>query len=370
MTYQSVDSLQNVLAGTVFTRTKSPKKAAGRALGTLVELITFYLLRDWGLEDSVAIERGLPEFGNRSITHNVEFTLHPWKRLVSGTIPEDGTTLTPSFIRRRHPQLFDKAEEKSSRQLLKGKVIRHACIIAERSDSFDMAYIEGNQYHINRLLNSPFAMFECKRVGVEEGQTKGPQTIEKAKQGSYVARTVSGLQRIPKSDGSVAAVIEESDGKITIHDDYYAYLFDAVRSGDRNLLSNIVLTVGVVSNHGNWFTAGTQNKEIRVLAQSYDWLLFLTDAALSEFIETVLQGNDARFNAVRSAFTESYAYAGGQNTFTKVTTDRDADTQLTRYFANTKPWDRWFEVITPSAEISQLECDLRELKLMFGEEYL
>jgi hypothetical protein len=35
----------------------------------------------------------------------------------------------------------------------------------------------------------PYAMIECKRVGIEEGTTKGPQTIEKAKQGAYVAGT-------------------------------------------------------------------------------------------------------------------------------------------------------------------------------------
>ncbi len=34
----------------------------------------------------------------------------------------------------------------------------------------------------------PYAIFECKRVGVEEGAKKGPQTIEKAKQGAYVAK--------------------------------------------------------------------------------------------------------------------------------------------------------------------------------------
>ena len=50
----------------------------------------------------------------------------------------------------------------------------------------------------------------------------------------------------------------------------------------------VVLTVGVVSNHGNWFTSNNHNKELRVLAQSYDWLLFLTDFGLSQFIERLL----------------------------------------------------------------------------------
>ena len=32
-------------------------------------------------------------------------------------------------------------------------------------------------------------MFECKRVGVEEGMTKGPANNRKTKQGAYVARS-------------------------------------------------------------------------------------------------------------------------------------------------------------------------------------
>src|SRR5438067_3374697 len=77
MAYESVDRLQKVLAETVFHYTQDAKKAAGRALGTLVEIITFYLLKSWGFEHSIAIERALPEYGNPEITHNVEYSLHP-----------------------------------------------------------------------------------------------------------------------------------------------------------------------------------------------------------------------------------------------------------------------------------------------------
>ena len=38
MAYESVDKLQKVLADEVFKHTKDPKKASGRALGTLVEI--------------------------------------------------------------------------------------------------------------------------------------------------------------------------------------------------------------------------------------------------------------------------------------------------------------------------------------------
>lgn len=77
MAYHSVDQLQKVLADEVFHYTKDAKKAAGRALGTLVEIITFYLLKSWGFEHSVAIERSLAEYGNPEIAHNVEYSLHP-----------------------------------------------------------------------------------------------------------------------------------------------------------------------------------------------------------------------------------------------------------------------------------------------------
>lgn len=71
MPYESVDQLQKVLTENVFHYAKDGKKAAGRALGTLVEIITFYALKSWGFEHNTAIERRLPEFANDDITHNV-----------------------------------------------------------------------------------------------------------------------------------------------------------------------------------------------------------------------------------------------------------------------------------------------------------
>jgi hypothetical protein len=68
--------MQNLLASTVFSHTDSPKKAAGRALGTMVEIIGFYLIKAWGHEYKTAIEKPLPEYANKDIMHNVEFTFH------------------------------------------------------------------------------------------------------------------------------------------------------------------------------------------------------------------------------------------------------------------------------------------------------
>lgn len=366
--YRSVDALQNALAQTVFAETGAPKKAAGRALGTLVELITFYMVRSWGLERNLAIERGLPEYGNSAITHNVEFTLHPQEREISVPFPGYESTLTPNRIIKAaqdigHHSLFLGVERKGA-GLVRSGILRHSALVAESDGCFVNAYMTGGDstFQLTRLRSTPFAMFECKRVGIEEGQKKGPQTIEKAKQGAYVARSVSGLQRVPKKDGTVAAIVEEGDGQLVTYPNYYEFIRGAIDRKDSDSLANVVLTVGVVSNHGNWFTAETQNKEMRVLAQSYDWLLFLTDIALAEFIETVLQGDNEDFKATRAAFAASHARDKKQTTFTKVTIDPDADKELTTFFANEEIWDRWFNVIAPfDLPIGDLKNDLVQL---------
>lgn len=367
--YQSVDALQNVLASSIFADTGAPKKAAGRALGTLVELITFYMIRNWGLESSLAIERGLPEYGNPLIKHNVEFTLHPAVDQETLRRANVGRSLTGREIelsaRLKKVEFESASFKKGAKVIGNDGVMRHACVFAEEVDeSFWVAHMSGatEDFNIARLKKEPFAMFECKRVGIEEGQKKGPQTIEKAKQGAYVARSVSGLQRVPLRDGSVAALVEEANGQLTTHDDYYGFLQAAIDDGDMASLANVVLTIGVVSNHGNWFTAATQNKEMLVLAQSYDWLLFLTDAALAEFIEDVLQGSRSDFVATRAAFAASFGRVGGSTKFTKVMMDAAADKELTEYFANDAPWDRWFNVITPGEPITKLRDDLIRLQ--------
>jgi len=363
MSYQSVDALQKALATSIFSRTAAPKKASGRALGTLVELITFYMLRSWGLEHNLAIERGLPEYGNEEIAHNVEFTLHRSEIIDRFDLSDTPGTLTTTALVKSAPNLQVVNDSiLKGRWLLKGETVRHAMHFANGPDCFYNAYLsDDDQVIISKLFSKPYAMFECKRVGVEEGQTKGPQTIEKAKQGAYVARSVSGLQRVPRQDGTVSAVVEDANGALVTHPNYDNFLRNAIVNRDATTLTNVVLTVGVVSNHGNWFTANQQNKEMKVLAQSYDWLLFLTDNALSEFIQTALLGNDSRFTATRKAFHLTYSGTAKSTTFTKVTIDRKADLELTEYFASEQPWHRWFNSITPDRPISELKDDLVRL---------
>jgi hypothetical protein len=291
--YESVDALQRTLTRDVFHYAKDAKKAAGRALGTLVEIITFYLIKTWGYEKHTAIERRLPEYANPDITHNVEFSLHPSHELASFRIGRSDLPLTPRKLTKHVPSTDWRAGESKGTQLLTSdEVLRNACTLYEDAARIIVAYlgeVTGTAYHVSvrQLTPHPFALLECKRVGVEEGVKKGPQTIEKAKQGAYVARTVSSLQKIRMSDGSLYGVLD-LEGRELRCEPYERFLESVIASDDPSLLRDFTLTVGVVSNHGNWFTSDDHNKELRVLAQSYDWLLFLTDAGLSAFVESLL----------------------------------------------------------------------------------
>jgi hypothetical protein len=104
MSYPSVDALQRTLADSLFHYTTDKKKAAGRALGTLVEIITFYTLKSWGFRDSIVIERRLPEFANPDITHNVEYSLHPILSKTGHRLSGIDLPLTAAKLRRLRPR--------------------------------------------------------------------------------------------------------------------------------------------------------------------------------------------------------------------------------------------------------------------------
>lgn len=355
MPYPSVDALQRALTDNVFVYATDRKKAAGRALGTLVEIITYYLLKGWGFRDSIAIERPLSEYANSAITHNVEYSLHPiWERI---ELQMDGYSLplTASKIRKAvtaQGWSFNDAEPRNNGLLSTDGLLRNACTIAEFKVGPCVASIDRRspselRLALNLLHRQPFAIFECKRVGVEEGMKKGPQTIEKAKQGAYVARSISSLQKIRMSDGQIGGVIHRADGSLYCRP-FHQLLEEVIASDDAELLSHFILSVGVVSNHGNWFTAEDHNKELRVLAQSYDWLLFLTDKGIAEFVAELLLEPTEELAAARIAFLASYNADSKRNRFTKVQIDADADAVLQKYFAaHHERIESWFNVITP-----------------------
>lgn len=366
MSYQSIDEVQQYFAELIFNRTKDPKKSAGRALGTFVEIIAYYLLKSWGLQKYMSIETRLPEYGDEELTHNVEFTLH---RLTSSTtfhvaqqqslsstaiVKKVGLESLPSFMKSSAKKIIDTS---------KCWTIKNGAIIGENEHHLFVTYIdtENNRGTCSQLEKQAFAMVECKRVG-KEGDSKGPQTIEKAKQGAYVAKAVSSMQRVKTEEGILKGLILKNDGTYIL-DDYYR-LLGRIASGDlRKLVDKFVITIGIVSNHGNWFTSDNPNKETKVLCQSYDWLLFLSDEGLTSFVRDIL-----RMPYCREAFTYSYsidATSGKKNNniFTKSIIDYRADRELTAYFLrNVRNIEKWFNVLTPQrSSLNELQTLLSRL---------
>lgn len=380
MPYQSVDKLQKTLADEVFNHTKDSKKASWRALGTLVEIITYYLLKTWGLNNQISIERGLAEYWNPSITHNVEYSLHPIMRSSFLRIHKTTQSITSNVILKALENSdFDLTGfEMKPNSLLSKWVLRNACTIAISSSSFLLCSIKSDDWdtlelHIYEQSKKPYAMFECKRVGVEEGMTKWPQTIEKAKQWAYVARTASSLQKIRSETWDMQGIIYKSDGSYIIKS-YTDLMEEIIYSSDKELLQKFILTVWVVSNHGNWikktatgelsFSQENFQKELMVLAQSYDWLLFLTDQGLSDFIDKLLLNPIPEFQFLRDTFLSSYAEGKKKNQFTKVQMNIEADGILLKYFReNLSEIEGWFNVVSPTwKSLSKLWEELSELK--------
>lgn len=371
MAYESVDKLQKALVEDIFNYAKDSKKAAGRALGTIVEIITYYLIKTWGLNNEISIERGLEEYGNPDITHNVEFSLHPIVHSSFLIVDKTKKSISATKIfRLLEKQQYDLKEFvlKKENYLLNNGVLRNACTIATSKDSFLLCSIKSDvgdkfELHIYEQSRKPYSMFECKRVGIEEGMSKGPQTIEKAKQGAYVARSASSLQKIRTESGELHGIIYKSDGSYIIKP-FIDLMEEIIYSKDKELLRRFILTIGVVSNHGNWFTSENQNKELRVLAQSYDWLLFLTDNGLAEFIENLLLEPTKEYSPIREAFISSYTASKKKNQFTKVQMNIEADHLLLDYFSkNINSIENWFNIISPKKKnLSTLKEELKELK--------
>jgi len=373
MPYPSVDKIQQVLVNAVFQHTKAPKKAAGRALGTIVEIITYYLIKTWGLNNQISIERKLEEYGNSEIKHNVEFSLHPIIRSSSLIIDKNDKSISAikilNELKKSGYDIKGFSPVKQNRLLENGTVLRNACTIGIDSERFLLCSIKSEkdkklELHIYEQSHKPYAVFECKRVGIEEGMKKGPQTIEKAKQGAYVARTASSLQKIRNESGEMFGIIYKSDGSYILKP-FEKLIEEIIYSKDKELLRRFILTIGVVSNHGNWFTSENQNKELKVLAQSYDWLLFLTDAGLAEFVEDLLLNPTKEFQPVSYAFTSSYTAIKKKNQFTKVQMNVEADKVLLYYFnKNQTKIERWFNIISPKMKkLITLQNELEELKI-------
>ena len=171
MAYESVDRLQNVLAKKIFNYTQDKKKAAGRALGTLVEIVTFYLLKSWGFEHSVGIETALAEYGRPDITHNVEYSLHPILREHRCSLPKKLPITTMRIFAGVDENRFSLAGfEKSNATLLTSTwILRNSCVLSSCEKSRLVATLAGTSGDVFGIMlleqsSKPYAIFECKRV--------------------------------------------------------------------------------------------------------------------------------------------------------------------------------------------------------------
>ena len=370
MSYQSVDQLQKVLTEKVFHYAKDSKKAAGAPSAPLLKSSHSTHSNRGGLKETLRLRDHCQnsETTRSPTTSSIAFIRQPFD---DGGVQSGYTSHHRKKIAKNQEfaDLGITADSMKTHALLSNDLIlRNSCTVCDCGETFINAYLDQfgrgrGQYSVVTLRRRPFAIFECKRVGVEEGMRKGPQTIEKAKQGAYVARTVSALHKIRLTDGSMGGLIQKRDGSFR-HGDYYKLMAEIIASDDSELLSRFILTVGVVSNHGNWFTSENHNKELKVLAQSYDWLLFLTDAGIAQFIDELLFHPAKELTAAKEAFLASYTGKKGVNQFTKVQISLAADAALQSYFkSHMKAIEGWFNIIAPAGkQLVVLKDELDTLK--------
>lgn len=182
---------------------------------------------------------------------------------------------------------------------------------------------------------------------------------EKAKQGAYVAKTVSSLQKVINADGELKGVYFNDANTAVIEN--YDEILNKIISNDI-ILHKFILTIGIISNHGNWYTQSNKNKELEVLCNAYDWLLFLTDDGLTEFISDI-------FNIQECLDAFKYSYELNTKTnkkniniFTKSNISYDADRKLTEYFHNNIcKINSWFNIINKNKNINDLINQLKQL---------
>ncbi|MEM1169953.1 MAG: hypothetical protein AAGJ08_12955 [Cyanobacteria bacterium P01_H01_bin.35] len=377
MSYSSIDQIQKVLAQSVFKHTLDKKKAAGRALGTIVEIITYYLIRQWNLSSDVTIELRLPEFGQTQITHNVEFGIHPciycqeYEIINPNILPLTSKKLVKNC--RDIAEILQNFDLIDNQILSRGFLQRNRCLIGRNINENKLALCDLKYYseqevtvEIAILKLHPFAIFECKRVGIEEGAKKGPTTIEKAKQGAYVAKHISSLQKIRSVNGKVFGALAKPDGSFEIQP-YEKALNQMIYHAPVTDLTNFILTIGIASNHGNLFTSDNPNKELLVLKHSYDWLLFLTDEGLAKFVRELILEPLPELESVQKAFLASYDAPRSSkriNQFTKVRILRDAHIVLINYFSKNirQIEEEWFNILSPQNKpIITLQNQLKTL---------
>lgn len=158
-------------------------------------------------------------------------------------------------------------------------------------------------------------------------------------------------------------IVFEPNGEFQIKE-YNTLLKRIVQSPASAIHKNFVMSIGVVSNHGNWFGDGQLFKEMVILKNAYDWLLFLKDEGMIQFVEDLILDLHTVHKSIRRAFFESYGKDKKINSFTKVSMDIDAHLELEAYFReNHDSILNWFDVVTEGrTSLLELREDLYLLK--------
>lgn len=116
----------------------------------------------------------MPEYGNSEITHNVEFTLH---RILH---KEEKIAVKP-LTYTRIKSLFDFKPQysKTGSFIDKNDILKNSAVIGRNDGSLAICNLSDNKLELSLIREQASAMFECKRVGVEEGQKKVHKLLKK-----------------------------------------------------------------------------------------------------------------------------------------------------------------------------------------------
>lgn len=163
-------------------------------------------------------------------------------------------------------------------------------------------------------------------------------------EGAYVARMASCLQRIRNPKGSDMGIIYGDNGYAVAP---YDEILQGIICSEGRIPSDFVPAAGAVSSHGNWFTAESQNREMKAPARPYGWHLFLSDRGLAHFADDVVLSG--KCESIKKAFLKSRAKGKARSQFTKTMMDLEARRELELYFSsNSTEAKNWFSAIAPA----------------------
>lgn len=116
----------------------------------------------------------MPEYGNCEITHNVEFTLH---RVLS---KQECDIITPLTYKKASQLLnLELQEQKIGTFIDRNGILKNSAVLGNTNNALVLCNLIGTKLQLSFIQEQACAMFECKRVGVEEGQKKDHKQLKR-----------------------------------------------------------------------------------------------------------------------------------------------------------------------------------------------